>query len=62
MKVKTYEITANGSEIFLAHCDHSDCFPDDDAEREECLRRLRCDGRYWAGGGAAPLTLLMRAE
>jgi hypothetical protein len=62
MHVKVYDVTTNGSEMFRAHCDHSDCFPDDEIERQECLRRLQCDGRYWTGGGAVPLTLIMRAE
>ncbi len=58
MRVKIYDVAENGSEIFRSQCDHSECFPDDDNESAECLRRLQCDGRYWTGGGAAPLTLL----
>ena len=34
---------------------------DDDAEYERALDELRRVGRYWIGGGAGPLFLLMRA-
>ena len=66
MKVKVYDISHNGDETFRAECDHSECFPNDqgynDDESEIALDQLRTSGRYWAGGGAAPLVLLMRAE
>lgn len=61
MLVRLYDVDKDGNETFRAQCDHAECFDNaDDAAR--ALDTLRRDGRYWAGGGAAPLVLLMRAS
>lgn len=62
MRVKTYHIDNAGNETFQSACDHSNCFPDDAEEAALALDQLRHTGRYWTGGGAAPLFLLMRVE
>ena len=41
-------------------CELRDAFPDDDSEYEAALAELTTVGRYWAGGGAAPLFMLRR--
>ena len=61
MQVKIYDYAESGEEVFRAQCDVAECFPDDDDELRAALRELSTVGRYWAGGGASPLTLLMRA-
>jgi hypothetical protein len=61
MRVIVIDIAPDGTETERCRCDHRDCFPDPTeawaAERELCKSR-----RYWAGGGAAPLVLLMRDD
>ncbi len=44
-----------GSNVLLI-----DCFPDDLDEQAAAMAVLKRDGRYWAGGGAAPLVLLTK--
>jgi hypothetical protein len=58
MLVKTS--SDNGS-TFGAPADTRDIFGDDEAERIEAEAALIQIGRYWTGGGAAPLILVMRA-
>lgn len=63
MRVNTYTIEADGTEKL--HCENVDlmeCFPDapQDDEYHVAKRYLERDGRYWGGGGATPLFLLMR--
>jgi hypothetical protein len=42
--------------------DLRDCFPDaDDPEYFAALNELQATGRYWTGGGAAPLFYMTRA-
>jgi len=63
MKVKIFDYT-DGSETPVlsegGECDLRECFPDDDEEYQAALDALKAEGRYWTGGGAAPLVLLMK--
>ena len=62
MFVKLYDCDQNGTtETFRAQCELIECFPDapDDPEYQLALAELKRAGRYWVGGGAAPLTLLI---
>ena len=60
MKVKVYDYDASGNETVRTECCTLwDCFPDeDDPEYHSALTVLQREGRYWTGGGAAPLVLL----
>lgn len=61
MRVK---ISYDEGSTFVAECDLTDCFPDfqDDMDYFHALDELSRVGRFWAGGGAAPLALLMRVS
>jgi hypothetical protein len=59
MQVKIYDYPENGAETLRGVSTLRDCFPDDAQERRAAELSLRTYGRYWAGGGAAPLVLLM---
>ena len=62
MRVNTYEVDADGTERLTAdNVILSDCFPgeENDAEYWTAFENLTRQGRYWGGGGAAPLFLLM---
>lgn len=61
MQVRIYDTDETGNEFYRAQCDHSECFPDTD-EAYKALEYLRAQGRYWIGGGSAPLVLITRAE
>jgi len=50
------------NEATWRECDLRDAFPDDDEEYEAAHAELTQTGRYWAGGGAAPLMLIMRVR
>ena len=60
MRVKIFDIDHNGNETFrdLGHLD--ECFPERDAEYYRAMVQLRMVGRYWGGGGASPMFLLLR--
>ncbi len=64
MDVKIYDIDDSGNETYRATCDVRECFPKDDgyndSEAHAAIAELTDRGRYWCGGGAAPLTLLVR--
>lgn len=60
MQVKIIDV-ANGIETTRSECDLRECFPDDDEEYYVALGALKKDGRFWTGGGASPLVLLMKA-
>lgn len=61
MKVKIYDHDANGTEMPPREAHLWECFPDDnDPEYQLALDALKRDGRYWTGGGAAPLVLLVK--
>lgn len=60
MRVKIYDFDDKGNEILRGESSLRDCFPSDAQEQYIAALSLRTYGRYWAGGGAAPLVLLMR--
>jgi hypothetical protein len=64
MRVKIYDTDATGAEIFRAECDLAECGLDDNGYNDDeyaiALYELQNTGRYWIGGGASPLVLLMR--
>lgn len=60
MKVKIYDVADDGTETFRAECFLGEAF-EDHAEYQNAWFELLRSGRYWLGGGAAPLVLLMRA-
>ena len=47
---------------FEAECDLRECYPDDDDAYQEALRELKASGRYWEGGGAAALVLIVATK
>jgi hypothetical protein len=62
MHVKIYDIDDNGNETFRSLCDLRECFPigpDTSAEYIVAHDELDRVGRYWVGGGAAPLVLMI---
>lgn len=60
MKVRIYDYET-GEEVYRCTCDVAECFPDDDDTLRAAVSELMTTGRYWAGGGAAPVVLLVRA-
>jgi hypothetical protein len=65
MKVRIYDIEREtGAETFTGECELIEAFGDGarDPEYYEAFREIASVGRYWLGGGAAPLVLLMSAE
>lgn len=61
LRVNTYDIAADGTETLRSeNVTLLDCFPDKDDEYYTAQRYLERDGRYWGGGGATPLFLIMR--
>jgi hypothetical protein len=62
MNVKIYDIDADtGAETFRCVAFLADALPTDDDEYGPARDELSRVGRYWIGGGAAPLVLLVRA-
>ncbi len=47
---------------FEPECNLGDCFPDDPVDFDEAWNELRKTGRYWTGGGAQPLGLIVRVR
>ena len=65
MKVTVYHCDATtGAERPGETCELLDVFGDgrEDPEYRPAVAELTKTGRYWLGGGAAPLVLLMRVE
>ena len=62
MRVKLFDIDDSGRETFRCECDLDDCFDGGDGEASVAHAELSQIGRYWTGGGAAPLVLLMRVQ
>lgn len=68
MIVKIFDYDPVNGEVFRAECDLHECFPDDsrdvvgNSEFLIALGELQRSGRYWVGGGAAPLVLLQRVQ
>jgi hypothetical protein len=64
MRVKIYDVDqATGAEEFRDECELVEAFGDGNADPEyyKAIVELATVGRYWAGGGAAPLVRLVRA-
>jgi hypothetical protein len=65
MRVKIFDVDQDtGAETYREHCELIECFPDGrgDPEYWDAVTELvQGPGRYWVGGGAAPLVLLMLA-
>lgn len=52
-----------GTETFRCRAPLRECFPDpEDEEYHKAANYIDDCGRYWAGGGAAPLVRLVRAR
>ena len=61
MNVKIYDINQDtGEQTFRAVAYLADAMASDDDEYSAARAELQRSGRYWVGGGAAPLVLLMR--
>jgi hypothetical protein len=58
--VKVLRIEEDGTEVFERYSELRDCFPEDDIGYEEAYYEIGQVGRFWVGGGAAPLFLLIR--
>lgn len=62
MKVRIYAVNQDtGIETFADECRLDEAIERGDPEYYRALVELTKVGRYWIGGGAAPLSLLMRA-
>lgn len=64
MRVNTYEIDAAGERLNAENITLIDCFPGPENGDEYLLAytELERTGRYWGGGGASPLFLIMRVR
>jgi hypothetical protein len=60
MRVKIIDVAANGTETFRCTSRLEEIFPERDGEYDHAHDQIDRFGRAWIGGGAAPLTLLMR--
>lgn len=60
MQVKIYDTDETGNETLRSQCELRDCFPDDEDNFQHAWAELKRSGRVWVGGGAEPLTLIMR--
>lgn len=60
MIVRIYDYDDQGNQTFRGEANVFDCFPDNPEESRRARFELEKAGRYWAGGGAAPLVLLTR--
>ena len=63
MRVRIYDYTDDGAEVYRREAELVDVFGDGKADPDyyKAGMELATVGRYWIGGGAAPLVLLMRA-
>ena len=61
MLVLIYDTDNSGNKTLRCQCQLRDCFPDDEDDFQRSLAELSRSGRVWCGGGAAPLTLIVRA-
>lgn len=59
MKVNLY--TADAAEPFARNVELCEALADDDAETARAIHELNTAGRYWVGGGSAPLILMTRS-
>jgi hypothetical protein len=62
MRVNVYDHDQNTGEESLQarNVDLEECFPNDRVAYYTAREELERAGRYWVGGGAAPLVLLLR--
>jgi hypothetical protein len=60
VKVRIYDYVA-GMECYRGTCELSEAVPEQ-GERNRAHAYLALVGRYWVGGGAVPLVLLMNAH
>lgn len=63
MRVRIYDFPNNdlGNEVFRCESDLRDVY-DEDGDYYAAMAVLQQDGRYWDGGGAAPLVVLRRVR
>ena len=63
MKVKLYAVNQDTGDMVFEKCVWlDDLFDEADEERHSAAREVRDVGRYWIGGGAAPLFYVSRAQ
>ena len=62
MKVRVYDCDGSGGETPRCECELRECFPDEIEEFYRAEAEIKRSGRYWVGGGAQPLTLIMGVE
>ena len=62
MRVKVFDYDKDGTETLRSECELRECFPDDEEEYHTVFVTLTKDGRYWTGGGAAPLVMLKKVN
>jgi hypothetical protein len=64
MRVRIYDCDEAGNETLRCECELGECFPDHPMQHSDeyytALNELKKVGRYWTGGGEAPLVMLMR--
>jgi hypothetical protein len=61
MRIKIYDYTDAEGEIFRCEAWLDEALDNDAEEIAYATNGLSTTGRYWAGGGASPIVLLMRA-
>ena len=62
MRVRCYDVDEDGGERLRTECELDECYPDDPETLARASNELERAGRYWDGGGAAPVVLLMRVR
>lgn len=60
-RVNVYDYI-EGTEVFRAECELIECLPSGGPEYVQAQIYLTMCGRFWAGGGSAPLVLLTTAN
>jgi hypothetical protein len=61
MRVNIYDIDNRGTErLRAASVELSECIDRTDKEYVQALNQLNHMGRYWGGGGASPIFMLIR--
>jgi len=61
MRVKVFYVNQDtGDETFWTECSLDETLDRADDEYGDAVWHLQDNGRYWLGGGAAPLVLLLR--
>lgn len=67
MRVHIYDYSGvrpdnSGTYDYLGECELTEALPEPNEESALAFQGLRDHGRYWIGGGASPLILLVRAN